>query len=47
MTAKITEFVFVGKTFLSIERAEERQKQLKAEGYKLVSKNSKKLMYQK
>jgi hypothetical protein len=27
MTAKITEFVFVGKTFLSIERAAERQKQ--------------------
>lgn len=44
---KLIEFVFVGKDHKSKQRAEAKIKKLESEGYKLESKNSKKLTYTK
>jgi hypothetical protein len=43
---KKTEFVFIGKNFASIERAEVKKNRLIQDGYQLISKNTKKLTFQ-
>lgn len=46
LKAKKIEFVFIGKTYVSKERAEKKQADLLKMGYKLISKNSKKLTFE-
>lgn len=41
------EFVFIGKNYNSIERAEIRKKHLLENGYKIISENSKKITFEK
>jgi hypothetical protein len=45
-TAKKIEFVFTGKNYVSKERANLKVENLESKGYKLISKNSKKLTFQ-
>ena len=46
MKTKKIEFVFLGNNFKSTERAENKKNKLIQDGYKLISKNTKKLTFQ-